>query len=159
MYKKILVPLDGSKISEGSLPHVKAIALGCSVPEVVLFMVVEPLLNPEAAVDVQAGRELIAQVEKENKAKDLAYIDGVSDSLKKEGISAVAVLQDGKPAEEILAYAGKNGVDLIIMNTHGRSGVSRWILGSVAERVVRHSPVPVLMVSAAGRSAAERGGR
>ena len=159
MYKKILVPLDGSKVSEGSLPHVKAIALGCSVPEVVLFMVVEPLLNPEAAVDAKAGRELIAQVEKENKAKDLSYINGISDRLKKEGVSAQAVLQDGKPADEILAYAEKNGVDLIIMNTHGRSGVSRWFMGSVAERVVRHSPVPVLLVSAAGRTTSAKGGR
>ena len=151
MYKRVLVPLDGSKVSEESLPHVKAIALGCSVPEVILLMVVEPVLNPEAAIDARSGRELIAQVEKENKAKAQSYVNGIGEKLKKEGINSQVVLLTGRPADEILAYAEKHDADLIIMSTHGRSGVSRWFLGSVAERVVRHSPVPVLLVSASGR--------
>jgi len=159
MYKKILVPLDGSKVSEGSLSHVKAIALGCEVPEVILLTVVEPVLNPEAAIDARAGRDLIAEVEKENRDKLQTYINGVAEKLKNEGITARTVLLSGKPADEILAYAEKNGADLIIMSTHGRSGVSRWLLGSVAERIVRHSPIPVLMVSAAGSKTGKKGGR
>lgn len=150
MYKKILVPLDGSKLSESSLPHVKAIALGCSVPEVVLLRVIEPVLNPEAAEDAMAGRELIAQVEKNNRAKVQSYIEALGKQLQKEGVNARAVSRAGKPAEEILAFAAEQGVDLIIMSTHGRSGVTRWFLGSVADRVVRHSTVPVLLISAAG---------
>lgn len=149
MYKKILVPLDGSELSECSLAHVKTIALGCGVPEVILLRVVEPLFNPDAASDALAGKELIAQAEEENKAKAKDYMDALGERLGKEGILTQVVLLEGKPADEIMGFADKHGVDLIIMSTHGRSGITRWLLGSVAERVVRHSAVPVLTVSPA----------
>ena len=67
-----------------------------------------------------------------------------------EGISARGEVVTGKAADAILDYAEKNNVDLIIMSTHGRSGISRWAFGSVADRVVRHSIAPVLLVAPAG---------
>jgi nucleotide-binding universal stress UspA family protein len=60
-------------------------------------------------------------------------------------MSIETVVTDGRPADEILNYATDNKVDLIIMSTHGRSGVSRWFFGSVAEKVIRHATVPVLI--------------
>ena len=147
MYKKILAPLDGSKVSECSLPHIKAIATACGVPEVVLMMVVEPVFNVEAEATARVGRDLMAEVEQANWDKDKAYLDGVATKLKADGIQAQAVLAKGKPADTIMDFAQKNNVDLIIMSTHGRSGVSRWLMGSVTDKVVRHSPVPVLTVS------------
>ncbi len=151
MYTKILVPLDGSEMSESSLPHVKSIALGCGVPDVILLKVVEPVFNPEAEVTAKVGKDLLTQIENENKAKDKAYLDGMVAKLKAEGLDADSALGYGKPADEIIDFAEKHNVDLIIMCTHGRSGITRWVLGSVAEKVVRHSPVPVLTVSPAGR--------
>jgi nucleotide-binding universal stress UspA family protein len=79
------------------------------------------------------------------------YLAGMASDLKKESVEAKTVLLvASKVDEEILNYAAKNGVELIIMSTHGKSGVSRWAFGSVADRVVRNSTVPVLMASPAG---------
>jgi nucleotide-binding universal stress UspA family protein len=153
LYKKILAPLDGSKVSECSLPHIKEIATGSGISEVILMMVVEPVFNQETEDTAKVGRNLMAEVEQANWEKDQKYLDGLAARLKKDGIPATAVLAKGKPAETIMDYAQKNKADLIIMSTHGRSGVSRWLLGSVTEKVVRHSPVPVLTVSPVERKA------
>ncbi len=148
MYKKILVPLDGSGLSECSLSHVMMVATGCKVPEVVLFRVAEPLSPMVYAGEMDA--RWIVQAEEKNKVQAKEYIEEMAVRLKKEGIAVQGVFVSGRAAEEIIDYAKKNQVDLIVMSTHGRSGVSRWAWGSVADRVLRHSPVPVLMVTSSG---------
>lgn len=146
MYQKILVPLDGSELSECALGHVMAIAKGCQVPEVVLLMAVEP--RPEAP---EGAVELRQQGEKRAEAYANEYIAKVADELKKEGIRSVqATAIKGRPDELILDYAKINDVDLIIMSTHGRSGVSRWAMGSVTDRVLRHSLAAVLVAAPEG---------
>jgi nucleotide-binding universal stress UspA family protein len=150
MYKKILAPVDGSTLSECSLDHVRAVATGCSVPEVVLLRVIEPLSSYAVSALAQAGGNLIEQAENVNKAEAQAYISEMVKKLNKEGIAAKGETIYGKAADEILGYTEKNKVDLIIMSTHGKSGISRWAFGSVADRVVRHSRVPVLTVAPAG---------
>lgn len=149
MYKSILVPLDGSQLAECALEHVKAIATGCQVPEVVLLQVVEPIGRPgylPAAVSEQAYRDAkeTAEIQSRN------YLSKVADGLKEEGIAAKVDIAYGLPADEILDYADRNGVDLIVMSTHGRAGITRWVFGSAAERVVRHSIYPVLIVTPHG---------
>lgn len=145
MYKKMLAPLDGSELAECTLTHTRAIAKGCQVPEVVLLRVVEPLRQVyELGEEWRRNAEAKAQAE----AKD--YLSKVADSLKKEGIAAEAAVVSGRSADEILDYTKKNQVDLIVMSTHGMSGISRWVLGSVADRVIRHSTVPVLVISPLG---------
>ena len=144
MYKKILAPLDGSKFSECNLEHVRTVATGRQVPEVVLLRVIEPMQQVyELSEKWQRDVEEKALVE----AKD--YLAKVADDLKKDGVSAETVVILGKPDEAILDYATQNQVELIIMSTHGKSGVSRWAFGSVADRVLRHSPVPVLIAAPA----------
>ncbi len=145
MYKKILAPIDGSEFSECTLEHIRAIATGCHVPEVVLLMVVEPVRQAyELGEEWRRNTEVRLQAE----AKD--YVSKVAANLKKDGVAAQTAVIGGRPADAILDYAAKNQVDLIIMSTHGRSGVSRWVFGSVADRVLRHSVAPVLAVSPAG---------
>jgi nucleotide-binding universal stress UspA family protein len=146
MYSKILVPLDGSEFSECSLEHVKAIASGCHVPEVVLFRVTEPLSLTEEMIN-ELGEDLIekADTRYEKVARD--YLKGIADKLASEDYLVGTVVEHGQPAQKILEYADKNRVDLIIMSTHGRSGVVRWALGSVADKVARHSKVPVLIIA------------
>ena len=149
MYKKILVPLDGSVLAECALEHVKAIALGCNVPEVILFRVVEPAFAISDALSDGAiiYTELINQIQKEAEE----YINSITLKFKlKTGLAVQSVLAYGNAAGEILDYTGKNGVDLIIMTTHGRSGVSRWLFGNVADRVSHHSTVPVLIIAPSG---------
>ncbi|MFC1979407.1 universal stress protein [Chloroflexota bacterium] len=145
MYKKILVPVDGSKLAECTLEHVRAIAKGCNVPEVILLRVVEPLRNV-----YELGEDWYKDAQERIQANAKDYLSKEVAALKKDGIAADAVVISDQPAEAILNYAKQNQVDLIIMSTHGRSGVSRWVIGSVADRVVRHSVAPVLTVSPAG---------
>ena len=146
MYKKILTPLDGSEFSECSLAHLKAIAKGCQVPEVVLLAVVEPVPH-EGAIAAELGDDWFKNAEKGATEQLQKYLDKVAGNLKNDGIAASTALAKGMPAEEILQYADKNRVDLIIISTHGRSGIVRWAMGGVADRVVRHSKAPVLIAS------------
>jgi len=145
MYKKILAPLDGSELSERSLEHIASIATGCNVPEVVLFGVVEPI--PQAGEinaflgsdwEVEANKQAVNWMEK--------YLVDSADRLSSKGVKAKVAVAKGRAADEILNYAGKNSVDLIIMSTHGRSGVVRWAMGSVADKVVRHARSAVLII-------------
>jgi len=145
MYKKMLVPLDGSEFSECVLDHVRAIAIGCQVPEVVLLGVAEPVTHQ---LYYMVGIEnQVDDMQKQTEKYAESYLSKAADSLKKDDIAAQTAVVSGRAAEEILDYANKNQVDLIIMSTHGRSGVSRWVLGSVTDRVVRHSRAPVLTVA------------
>ncbi len=150
MYRKILVPLDGSQMSECSLGHMRAIAMGCNVPEVVLLSVVEPFTTYELGPLADVGGDAVIKLENERKDEATAYISTVLENLKKEGVSAKGEVILGKAGEAILDYAKKNMIDLIIMSTHGRSGISRFAYGSVADRVARHSVVPVLLVTPSG---------
>lgn len=149
MYKIILVPLDGSQFSECSLDHVKAIASGCNVPEVILLRVVEPLSDSDVFLTGIRG-EAVTQVEASRDVDAKEYISKMVQTLKKEGISARGDTVYGSADEEILDYTEKNSADLIIMTTHGRSGISRFAFGSVADRVVHYSTVPVLLVPPSG---------
>ena len=142
MYKKILVPLDGSQLSECSLEHVKTIATGCNVPEVVLVRIIEPIHGYAVL-----GEDWYKEAENKAKATINNYLSGVADELRKSRINVTTVILQGEPAEEILGYAEKNNVDLIIHTTHGFSGIVRWAIGSVADRVIRHARVPVLTIA------------
>ena len=148
MYKRILVPLDGSELAECVFPHMEAIAGGCSVPEVVFLRVVEPFTMPTGGEAVISA-EMASQLEEQANDEAKTYLERVKGRLKIGSAIKTAMLH-GRAAETIADYAAKNEIDLIIIATHGRSGVSRWLLGSVADRVVRSTCVPVLMVLAPG---------
>jgi nucleotide-binding universal stress UspA family protein len=142
MYKKILAPLDGSEYSECVLEHVKALASGCNVKDVVILYVIEPL-NP-GMYDV--AERVVSDTVKKGKEFGSQYLANLAAKLKAEGLTVETVLLTGQAAPAILDYASQNGVDLIAMSTHGRSGFSRWMMGSVADKVAHHSPVPVLLI-------------
>jgi nucleotide-binding universal stress UspA family protein len=146
MYKKILVPLDGSLFSESVLNHVKTVASGCQASEVVLLFVVESPVSVAFDVPVESLND--------SKTKGLKfaadYLNQISANLVENGINVTGKVAEGIPAETILSFAQNQNVDLIIISTHGRSGITRWVLGSVADKVIHHSPVPVLIVTPAG---------
>jgi nucleotide-binding universal stress UspA family protein len=149
MYQKVLVPLDGSKLAECVVEHVKSIATGCQVPTVVLLQVVEPIglrgyLPHGMAEDTYRDAKETAEIQAKN------YLNEMAERLKAEGIAVETDVADGLPADEILSYAEEKGVDLIVMSTHGRTGVSRWFSGSVVEKVVSQSLIPVLVVTPPG---------
>ena len=139
MFGKILVPLDGSPLAEGILSQVSEIAR-LHESRVILLRVGFALVFPGAdPAEAQLGTMLEAE----------DYIEGVRKRLEAGGIAAETAVRYGFPAEEILTHAQRNGVDLIAMATHGRTGAVRWVLGSVAEQVLRRADVPVLLFRAA----------
>ena len=146
MYKKILVPMDGSELSEISLEHVKKFATAGNIPEVILLNVLEPISNIVYASPAALREDVIHNLEKQGQVHAQEYVDKIAAGLKKDGFRAQGVAILGQPADEILQYSKEHRIDLIIMSTHGRSGISRWALGSVADKVMRHSTVPVLII-------------
>jgi nucleotide-binding universal stress UspA family protein len=157
MYNKVLVPMDGSQFGQCALDHVRAIGLGCKVPEIVLLRVVEPISSNEMAALAQAKGNAVAQAEKAHKADAEDYISTMAKRLSEEGMAVKGEVVNGKADEKIIDYAEKNHFDLIIMASHGRSGITRWAMGSVADRVMRNSRVPVLLVPTPGCRVAQGG--
>ena len=152
MYEKILVPLDGSELAESVLPHVETIARGCSVVEIVLLRVCEA---PSILADYPEGsnrnwEKHVERMTTNAQQQCNVYLGDVEKQLRDQGFNVRTESCLGKPAEEIVNYATKNKVDLIIMASHGRAGVSRWAYGSEADKVLRSSCVPVLLVKAPG---------
>lgn len=152
MYNKIVVPLDGSQLAECVLPHVETIVKGCELPEVIFLQVIEPHPEPFTYryVSEEERQKFMTEDTAEARKAGEAYLDGIA----KSGNYGVARLHSeiilGKPAEVIAEYVTKEEADLVVIATHGRSGVSRWALGSVADRILRSSCMPVLMVRAPG---------
>lgn len=149
IFKRILLPLDGSRLGEGALPYVEEIAAKTKAEVHLLSVVQLPLtLTPGMAAFVEAGtwtRALEALREESQ-----AYLERVGNALRTRGILAHTDVRVGSVGEAILSLAGSNNIDLIAMSTHGRSGISRWVLGSVAEKVLYGAEVPVFVVRAPG---------
>ena len=152
MYKKVLVPLDGFELAENIIEHVSEMIAGGHVLEVALLTVVEAYDKglPSTTWGGVKYSERRATLTGEAMTEAREYLEKIADGLEQEGIVITPVVIQGKVAEEILDYAIDNQVDLIMMCTHGRSGPSRWALGSVADRVIRHSPIPVFIITPQG---------
>lgn len=144
MYKKILVPLDGSELAECVLPHVEAVASGSDRGKVVLLRIVEPLpAGTPPAVDFE-------MVQKAGVKEAEKYLARIQAKLSKEGLDVEVQVLTGRPAETITDFVQHEKVDLIALATHGRSGISRWVFGSVADKLVRSLSVPVLLIRPEG---------
>jgi nucleotide-binding universal stress UspA family protein len=143
MYKRVLIPFDGSALAEQALPHAIAQA-GCFQAELILLKVLEPF--PHAR-----GMSLgdLERIKQQTSTWAREYLERLAADVRQQGITAQAVTIDGRrPHVEIPQFAETNQVDLIVMSTRGQSGLSRWLMGSVADRVVRGATVPVLLVRA-----------
>ncbi|MCJ7425971.1 MAG: universal stress protein [Dehalococcoidales bacterium] len=150
MYKKIMVPLDGSELAECVFPHLETIVKGCQPPaEVIVVQAVEPLSVPYGReVSQFTSLEQVEAFETHQKTEAEKYLKKVVARLKQTGVNARAGVIYGKAGESLSDYVTHNGIDLVIIATHGRSGISRWVLGSVANRIVHSARAPVLMVRA-----------
>jgi len=146
MYRKILVPLDGSELSESVLPHVEGIAKGCGVEKIDLLTVIPKLSVSYTFSDQRYVQDLADKTIGKEKAAADKYLEKIAKKLAAKGIKAEPCVHIGNPAEEIAIHAESGGCDLIIIATHGRSGPSRLAFGSVADKVLSASCVPVMMV-------------
>lgn len=135
MFKKILVPLDGSTLAEKILPRVEKLVEFCQAEVHLLKVVVSYRIDPQ---EEKEEREQLIQ-------ESWNYLEKIVARLRKRKVKAYAGVVTGKDAVQICDYARKKKFDLIAMATHGRSGISRWALGSVADKVLSCSAVPVVL--------------
>lgn len=140
MIKRILVPLDGSDLAAQALIHAAMQARGFDA-RISLLRVVEPVSSSAP------GREAAVEISSVEEDIDI-YLEGVAESLGAEGLTVDSFVQSGAPAESIITFAKAEDIDLITMSTHGRSGIGRWVYGSVADKVLRGADVPVILVRA-----------
>ena len=160
LYKKIVVPLDGSELAAQALPHAEQIARGAHA-QLVLLRVVEGHVKIGAvpgmgnygmgggvgagavgliksAIDDPAHRQALDEAE--------AALTALVPDLHHRKVDAVVEVLSGDPAIQIVTYAETHDVDLIVMSTHGRSGMARWRFGSVANKVLHEASCAVVVV-------------
>jgi nucleotide-binding universal stress UspA family protein len=157
MYSKVLVPLDGSELAECVLPHLETILNGCGVEKIVFVRVVEPVSLPVGTftdgsavfteMDAKNARD---NIDARNEAEASEYLGSIVNRYKSDSLKVDMTLLKGKAADELVDYIKESDADLTIIASHGRSGIGRWIYGSVAERLLRSVCMPILMVRAPG---------
>jgi nucleotide-binding universal stress UspA family protein len=140
MYEKILVPTDGSKGTNDAVEHALDIADKYDATVHALYVV-----NTSAYSTLPADsnwESITAALEEEGKQATAE----IAEMMEESDVDTVREVEEGVPHKTILEYADDNGVDLIVMGTHGKTGLDRFLLGSVTEKVVRASETPVLTV-------------
>jgi nucleotide-binding universal stress UspA family protein len=152
MFSRVMVPLDGSKVGEAAIPVIEhlvdKLAPGTKV-EVILIGVITMLRHWVVVGEASAPVSYTDEELKLIKERVTDYLNKTGDSLKKKGVSLSTIVVAGNAADEIIKAAEESKADLIAMSTHGRSGLRRLAFGSITDKVLRRSPVPVLMVRAA----------
>jgi nucleotide-binding universal stress UspA family protein len=140
MYKRILIPTDGSEISENAAEHgIKlARALGA---EVICLYVID--ISSFTGIPTEAIWENMRSLLEEEGRNSLSAVEQMA---KKNDVKFEFIIKEGIPSEDISKTAGEKKVDVIVMGTAGRSGLDRFLLGSVTEKVVRTAPCPVLVI-------------
>jgi len=138
----ILVPLDASELSRSALPFAEDLAKALGASLVVMHAIVPTAIAYPGAEPVAIPQSVITDIE----ASAHAFARGIAGELTARGLKAKPVVVNGSAADAIVESAEAEGAGLIVMSTHGRSGVQRLLLGSVAEAVVRNSPIPITLV-------------
>jgi nucleotide-binding universal stress UspA family protein len=150
MFTKIVVPLDGSQCGAEALDVALTLARG-SAARLAVLAVVDPIvvagsMPPSPALDIVLS-------DKETEARHL--VDAAMGKVKLSGLTATGDVRLGVPYEEILKFARRENADAIVMGTHGRTGFKRFLMGSVAEKVLRGSKCPVIVVREHARAKVE----
>jgi nucleotide-binding universal stress UspA family protein len=141
MYSQILVPLDQSEFAERALVH--AVELARVLGGTLHLVSVVPVGDMDAMLSAGIVVDRSAQVESARE-----YMKGIRKRVIADGVDAEWDVCQGDIAEELLRYCEQQDIELIVMSTHGRSGLGRWVYGSIADRVLRYATVPVLLIRA-----------
>ncbi len=152
MFTNILVPLDGSELAEQALPMARDLARPSNA-NIHLIQVVsrQPELAAARGGDtsiqaVELTRDLAHQLVEARLSRGKEYLEGTAGQLKSEGFEAETAIREGAAVENIVDYSKEHGIDLVVMSSHGYSGIKRLLLGSVTDRVIRSCEVPVLVM-------------
>lgn len=154
MYQKILIPLDGSSIAEQALPH--AIELAQKFDSEIHL--VQVIVQYSGAITPYELDYKMTETFREATVREAhEYLHRIEEQFRVKNIRPVITkVIEGMVAESILEYAAHHGIQLIVMATHGRSGIGRWVFGSVAEKVLRASDCPVFLIRAKQEISAEK---
>jgi len=147
MYNNILVPTDGSASSEGAVEHAIELAKQYDATLHTLYVV-----DTGAYSAMEVGSDVVVEALREEGKQ---AVNRVAEEAESEGIQVNTAVETGIAHRSIVDYVENEGVDLVVMGTHGRTGVGRFLLGSVAEKVVRTADVPVMTVRSAEEEAEE----
>ena len=148
LHQRLLVPLDGSVLAECVLPHVRHL-IRPGQTQVYLLSVLSAGVGDRAVALMTTyppGLQLSASAISRARAQIETYLRGIAAQLRELGATVKTEVREGNPADEIIDCARVIDAGLLIMNTHGLSGISRWVFGSVTDRVLRGAPCPVLLV-------------
>jgi nucleotide-binding universal stress UspA family protein len=155
MFKRILVPLDGSRFGSRALPYAIDVAKKFKA-EIIFTQVVEPVTPAPVSTGIDPGMsspasaEMALQAAQEEEKRETTrakrYLRGKVRAAISDGVNASYRVIVGDPAQSIMGTADKENVNLVIMTTHGKSGLKRAIMGSVADKVIRESGKPVLVI-------------
>lgn len=153
MFQTILVPLDGSRLAEEVLPYALSVAEAFGSRLILLQVVpasrtvapTDPIAQLAVEPAPEVGEELALEEERAR-----TYLEWTAEPIRQRGLEVECVVIRGSPAEAIVHYALEREVDLIALSTHGRTGLGRLVFGSVAERVVRETGKPVLLIKPRG---------
>jgi nucleotide-binding universal stress UspA family protein len=144
MYQRIVVPLDGSELAEEALPRAIELARLVGAPLHLLRVVDYLRLERYGPYALALEYSAVEPVLDTETTEATEYVDAVQRHLTREGVAVETEVRQGRVAREIVAAAKPGAV--IVMASHGRGGFSRWLLGSIAEDVLRHATVPILLV-------------
>jgi nucleotide-binding universal stress UspA family protein len=148
-YRHVIVPLDGSELAESVLPHLEALASNCQITTVELVRAVPPIeLHYKAAlpIDLRQEKEINQAILKE--AED--YLLKVKSRLDASRMTVTIKVLSGNVGSILADYVKNSGADLLLMATHGRSGPSRWVWGSIADKLLRSACIPIFLVRPPG---------
>lgn len=148
MLKHVLVPLDGSPLAELALP--KAIEVAAPGGRVTLLLVIDIPQLPISGYDLLSPSSpwTSETTIKEIVERSRSYLEAKADIARQYGLHATVLVEYGDPAATVVAVARDRKVDAIVMSTHGRSGIQRWLFGSVTRRVLEVAPCPVYVIPA-----------
>ena len=150
MYTRIVVPLDGSEVAERALPHAEELGRRLGVPLHLVRVVDLTRLERYGPYALAVPGAAFEQVLDEERSAAQEYLDLTARRLEGQGLTVTTELRHGAVGRELVGLPEMD--DLIVMASHGRGGLPRWFLGSVAEDVVRRADVPVLVVRADPRA-------
>lgn len=148
MLSTVLVPLDGSPLGEAALPWATLVARNLELTPVLIRVVQVPIYAMTGGMNGYLSPEVYQQILADEQQTAERYLEQVRGRLASEGVQAETRVVEGRPGDALLDLADELGAFAIVMATHGRGGLGRLVLGSVAEQVVQHATVPVLLVRA-----------
>ena len=146
-----MVPLDGSELAECVIPFIKDFIGQGQVESIVFVRVIKPVINVSSLVDDSTYMSMDwVRIGSLKKAQAEEYLKKVVDQFNQHAVDLKSEVLVGRIGDSLIDYINSNNFDLVVIASHGRSGLARWVRGSTADKILSGSHIPVLMIRAPG---------